>query len=154
MIAVFAGRSPDRTPLELFRLRNLLLGASIPAFMAFVSLGLVSLLSDELMAWRLSCAIAVFFYIVFISVILLGRANLPTGQRAMIQQPILYAALILLVVLIMAHIVAATQIVRVDAFAVFYFGLISILLLSIYQFIRAVLESVRLSGQDAERRPD
>jgi hypothetical protein len=152
VIAVFAGRSPERTPLELFRLRNLLLGATIPAFLAFIGLGLAHLLSSEFMAWRLSSAIAGCFYIVFILVILLGRANLPKEQRDMIQQTVLYAALFLLAALIVLHMVSATQVFEIDAFAVFYFGLISILMLSIYQFIRAVLESVRLSAKDAERR--
>ena len=150
VIAVFAGRSSERRPLDLFRLRNLLMGALIPAFLAFFGLGLVVVLSDEFIAWRFSCVGAGVSYVFFIVTLLKGRASLPAEQREMVQTNVLFLALILLGILIVAQVIAATQVVAVDAFVVFYFGLISILFISVYQFVRAVLESVRLGAHGVD----
>ena len=153
VIAIFSGRSQDRVQLEIFRLRNLVLGASIPAFLSFIALGLLHALSDVDLAWLLALSLSVICLAVYIFQALRSRASMPKNQSQQLQKRLLFFFIGWLFLVIFLQLGCLFRLVPIQSFDAFYVGLISLLVISTYQFIRAVLEGVKLNANDTNIDP-
>ena len=134
--------SSDAVQLDRLRLQNLLLSATIPGFLAFISLGLYEIVDDAAVAWRLSSGFAAIMYTALAVAILRSMMKLPDSQRAKMNLVMFPVIIGTHVINVIVQTMAASGLLGVDAFSVFYFGLIAVLALGVYQFVRAVLENV------------
>lgn len=125
------------------RLQNLLLSSTIPAFLAFAALGLVELAGSETLAWRVSSGLAAAAFTVALVVVWGAKNKLPEDQRQMLNLRMFPVILGTIAVNVIVQLASAIGLFAVDAYAVFYFGLIAMLALGTYQFVRALLENVR-----------
>lgn len=154
VIAVFAGRSRDRIQLELFRLRNLLFCSLIPAVLCFVALGLQRSMADAVLAWKLSLTLSVLLLGGFLVHALRSRAAMPVDQKQQLRPLGFSVAAAAVILLIALQALTVAGIVAMDHFDAFYAGLIVTLLVAMYQFMRAVMDSVtqyEVGGEVASR---
>ncbi|MEQ9450808.1 MAG: hypothetical protein RJQ07_04405 [Pseudomonadales bacterium] len=151
VIALFSGRSSEMLELDLFRIRNLLLGAAIPAFLGFIALGLVHALSNEAHAWTWSLLFSIIFIGLYIFHAIRSRVKMPQPQRVQLQNRIFTFIIVALGALIALQLASMFKVVPIAAFDAFFAGLVSMLAVSTYQFVRAVLQGIRantVNGRD------
>jgi hypothetical protein len=147
VIAVFAGRSIDRIRIDLFRLRNLMLGAFAPAFISFATLGFHRALADEDFAWTMTLLVSSFTLGGYMLHAIWSRGQMPKEEQRELQNRVfltITSIMFAISLIQLAVLFGATFITKFDAL---YMGLVFILFVSTYQFIRAVLEGVRSSAQ-------
>lgn len=154
VVAVFSGRSHSRIQLELFRLRNLLFGSLIPAVLCFVALGIHRAVPSESLAWKLSLSVSIVFLGGFVAHAIWSRYSMPEEQQQLLQPTAFLIAAAALVVAILVQLGAIAGLLDVDQFDVFYLGLMVILLIAMYQFVRAVLDGVRLNATNQAEKED
>ena len=85
-------------------------------------------------------------YTVLAVTILRSMMKLPEPQRALMNLVMFPVIIGTHVINVIVQLMSAIGLLGFDAFAVFYFGLIAVLALGVYQFVRAVLESVKSHG--------
>ena len=147
VIAVFAGRADDRIRIDLFRLRNLMLGAFAPAFISFATLGFHRALPDTELAWTASLLVSSSSLGGYLFHAIWSRGQMPEQLRRELQNLVFFiitSAMFVILLMQIAVLFGATLMTRFD---VLYLGLVFILFVSTYQFIRAVLEGVRSNAQ-------
>ena len=118
------------------------MSATIPGFLAFIALGLHDIVDDVTVAWRLSSGLAAIMYTVLAVTILRSMMKLPEPQRALMNLVMFPVIIGTHVINVIVQLMSAIGLLGFDAFAVFYFGLVAVLALGVYQFVRAVLENV------------
>lgn len=143
VIALFSSRSSGTLELELFRIRNLLLGAAIPAFLGFIALGLTHALSNEEDAWALSLLLSMVFIGLYIVHAVRSRIKMPQAQRVQLQNRVFTLIITALGGVIALQLASILKIVPISAFDAFFTGLVLMLAVSTYQFVRAVLQGIR-----------
>ena len=145
VVAVFSTYRSEWVELHRWRIRNLLLFSIGPGFLALIALGLLKIL-DETVAWRIATFTSAIYALIVFFFAFRSRAALSENERAQISTGAFMFFTLLLSVSSFAQVIAAVGLITEYSSSAFYFGLILILLIGIYQFFRAVLEGLRINS--------
>lgn len=143
MIAVFTSRSQANVGLDRFRIRNLLLFSMGPAFLCFIAIALLEITSTENCAWRLACIFQSLFLLLIIAATLKAKGKLTEAQYSQINVPVMRAVLVVFSLVSVVLLLTGLGMIGLEAFVLFYVGLVVVLLVGVYQFFRAVLEGLQ-----------
>ena len=139
IVAVFVQRTGDWTAVDRWRVTNLLAVTLTPAFAAFFAMGMARILVGEEIAWRSGSAFLALVLCLFHYFIPAGRRKLPTEQQHIVS-PRAFAFMYGTTLVILAfQAAAAIGLFGSHVFVVFFYGLVTMLLVGALQFMRIIL---------------
>ena len=131
-------RTAGWSPLEKYRVVNLMQTSLAPAFLSFVALGLAQLQSNSLSAWQQSCLISAITMFGFVLVTFRGRASLPLAQRRELRMGVMYLITSCMVIIGVFQLFGAAGALSEYTFVLFYGGLVAFLLFAVFLFSVAI----------------
>jgi hypothetical protein len=134
----FLHRSRDLSPVDRYRVVNLLLLSLTPAFVAFLCIGLASLLGNIEIAARASSAAFAIWLVFVLAHIYRMKRRLPPDHANSLNNTIFLYMYLAAAINIVAQIVSAFS-SSGYYWSVFYFGLIVVLLQAVVQFVRILI---------------
>lgn len=138
IVVVFAQRSGEWAPVDRFRVANLLQISLTPGFVAFFALGMSSLV-NEVLAWKFGSALLALVLVWMLFSVPLRRRQLPTEDGRLVGPNVFIFMTATAALVLTCQVVSLLGGFREQAFAVLFFGLVTMLLLAVVQFVRIIL---------------
>jgi hypothetical protein len=138
VIIVFANHR-RKSPVEKYRIINLLLASFIPGFTGFAAMAISQYVADVGSRWQMSCLILALCYLTFLLVMVVGRYRLSIEQQAFIHTRLWLLIVTIIAAAGLALFMAAYGVFEQHTFGIFYLGSIFLLLIGVIQFVIAVL---------------
>jgi len=138
VVTAFLHRSRSLTPVDRFRTINLLLLALTPAFLAFLFNGLVLVFGDGAFVARFSSAVFALWLACMLLFIFRAKRRLPPEHEQALNNAI-FASMYVIGVSLVTILGASAAFGTMYVHAIFYFGLVIMLLFAVVQFIRILI---------------
>ena len=136
VVGAFIHRSGDWLFVDRFRLTNLLLMSLTPGFLSFFSLGLLNYSSQAI---QISAAVFGLTLASFLFFIPRARSKVPKEHQYLVGLRIFVPMSSTFAVLIFTQALIALSITGDHAFIAYYYSLVVLLLLAVFQFARLIL---------------
>ena len=143
-------RNTSWTALEKYRVVNLLQSALLPAFLAFVALGLANAQDNSVAAWQQACVISALTKFAFVARAFWGRSALPAAQRGELRMDVMISITVTLSLAGVAQLLAATVLAPHYAFPLFYAGQLLLLMAGAILFMVAIFSARMASDESTE----
>ena len=138
VIGIFIRGSGGWLIVDRFRINNLLVMSLTPGFLAFFTMGLIQTIPESL-AIRLSAAvfaIAVFLTLVFIP---RARKRVPDHHQHLVGLHIFVPMSTTFFLILVTQALIAIGVITNYIFTIYYYALVVMLLLAVFQFVRLIL---------------
>jgi hypothetical protein len=142
LVGVFMHRSGQWIYVDKFRITNLLLMSLTPGFLAFISLGLLSITSNAI---EISGAIFAFTVALLLIFIPRARFKVPERDRHLVGPPIFIPMSLTFTVVMITQALVALSVIDSYEFTVYYYSLVGMLILAAVQFARLILARPNVS---------
>ena len=139
IVAVFVQRTGDWTAVDRWRVMNLLMVTLAPAFAAFFAMGITRIVVSEEIAWRSASVFLALMLCMFMYIAPAGRRKLPSDQRDIVGPRIFVFMFGSTLIVLAFQGAAAFGAFGSHVFVVFFYGLVTMLLLGVVQFVRIIL---------------
>lgn len=139
IVSVFLQGSAQLTPLDRFRILNLLSLALAPAFIAFFHIGIEGVLRESDYATRASSSALAACILLFASFIAKRRSALPPDQRALLGSGVYLLMGTAALLNLAAQVFSVAMLEGAASYGVLYFGLVLLLLQAVFQFVRIIV---------------
>ncbi|TNF84859.1 MAG: hypothetical protein EP301_10715 [Gammaproteobacteria bacterium] len=146
VVGIFIHRSGQWIYVDRYRVTNLLLMSLTPGFLAFITLGLLSITEDAVRISATLFASTIFLLLTFIP---RARSKVSARDQHLVGLHIFVPmSASFAVILILQSLIAAAVIDRYE-FTIYYYSLVMMLLLAVVQFARLILARPSISSEQS-----
>ena len=138
VIGVFIHGSGGWLEVDRFRITNLLVMSLTPGFLAFLTLGLIQVM-DQDSAIRVSAAVFALTIVVLLIVLPRARTKVPEQDQHLVGLHIFVPMSATFVLALVTQSLVAFKAITSGTFTAYYFSLVVMLLLAVFQFARLIL---------------
>lgn len=136
LVGAFMHRSGKWLYVDQFRITNLLLMSLTPGFLAFLTLGLIQVSDSAIELSAVAFATALALLLILIP---RARAKVPARDQHLVGLHIFIPIASTFGVLLVVQTLLAISVISSNAFIIYYFSLVVMLLLAVVQFARLIL---------------
>lgn len=139
VIGIFINQSGRWAYVDRFRITNLLIMSLTPGFMAFFTLGLMHASPGTQNAVNVSAGVFALILSVALVIIPKSRAKVPEQDKHLVGPKIFIPIAASFVIILSLQALIALSILSTQAFVIYYYSLVVMLLLAVVQFARLIL---------------
>ncbi len=136
IVVVFAHKDEKWNPLDKFRITNALMTSLGSTFLAALPAGLLYIGVTENQIWRIECLVVSSYFFVFLTSIVIRRKNLAKKYRDQLPHRTIWTILTINYLFTLFMFSAFFGWISIELKALSYFGIVIMLLLTVFAFSR------------------